>query len=219
MKGFDKIREMNLADIEKVSDQKGEDQNTADGEQAAPQGNNDDGKTPVKKNKKTNGIMDPQGTYYEINAKMTEGIMRNFFFGHYFRQPLMILITLMGIISLGYSFTKVCPSPGLYAMVGLCIILGYPISFLVKSKTIVKNNPLYREPFYYMIDEWGFHLKAGKECLDVEWKRFIKVRRMKTTAVLYTGKNNGYLLPYEDLGSRKEEIIAFCEKKITNNGR
>ncbi len=221
MKGFDKIRDMNLAELEKVSDQASdqteEDQDLEEGKEVSPKREKERKNTSVKKKK--NGLMEPQGKYYEVNATMTEEVMRGFLFGHYYRQPIMFALLLVGVASLGYVFTGKSNTPMLYVMISVFIFLGYPLSFFFKARSVVRNNPLYKAPFYYMMDQWGFHLKAGTECLDIEWKRFIKTRRLKKSAVLYTGKNNGYLLPYVDLGDKKEEIIAFCEEKIKNNGR
>lgn len=222
MKGFDKIRDMNLAELEKVSDQASdqteEDQDLSDGKEAVSQNG--------EKESKNSCVMEPQGKYYEMNAAMTEEVMRDFFFGHYYRQPIMLALLLIGAVSLGYVFTGKANTPMLYVMISAFIFLGYPLSFFFKAHITVRRNPLYKAPFYYMMDQWGFHLKVETgypdietKCLDIEWKRFIKTRRLKKSAVLYTGKNNGYLLPYVDLGDKKEEIIAFCEEKIKNNGR
>lgn len=222
MKGFDKIREINLADLEKGGKPKEESIDTTLEETSERPEEKDTGANSSKdkdKNKKTAVQKGPKGKHYRIKAVTTEEVMRDFLFGHYYRQPIMIILLIMGVASLVYVFIGKTDTPMLYVMISVFIFFGYPVSFIFKAKNAVKSNPVYKNTYHYMVDEWGLHLKTGEHTLDVEWKRFIKFRRLKKSAVLYTGKHNGYLFPYTDLGSQKEEILAFCEEKIKNNGR
>ena len=63
-----------------------------------------------------------------------------------------------------------------------------------------------------MLDEWGLHLEIEDDAIDVEWKKVTKMIFYKSVAVIYTGKNNAFLIPSTAMGARREEIMSFIEE-------
>jgi hypothetical protein len=153
----------------------------------------------------------PTGKHYYIDAEITTKEMTAFLFAHNYRSPLMLLATLVGLVWPIYTvimakgsllFACVCAGVFLFLM---------PFSIWRRGTTSVKNNPIYENTFHYMLDETGVHLELAEHAVDVEWSKVTRTMFLKSSAVIYTGKINAYLIPTVAMGDKKDEIIAFIK--------
>lgn len=157
-------------------------------------------------------MMEPQGKHYRIDADITQSALNTFLFGHTYRQPLMILVT---VLAIAWPIAVIVKKQGNIAMPLICslfILIWIPFTTYLRAKNAKKLNPLYEKPFHYMLDEWGLHLEIEDDAIDVEWKKVTKMIFYKSVAVIYTGKNNAFLIPSAAMGARKEEIMSFIEE-------
>lgn len=153
----------------------------------------------------------PNGKHYYIDARITPKEMTAFLFAHNYRSPLMLIATLVGLVWPIYTvimakgsllFACVCAGVFLFLM---------PFSIWRRGTTSVKNNPIYENTFHYMLDETGVHLELAEHAVDVEWSKVTRTMFLKSSAVIYTGKINAYLIPSVAMGDKKDEIIAFIK--------
>ena len=157
-------------------------------------------------------MMEPQGKHFFIDAEITQQELNTFLFGHTYRQPLMILVT---ILAIAWPIAVIVKGQSNIAMPLICslfILIWIPFTTYLRAKNAKKLNPLYEKPFHYMLDEWGLHLEIEDGAIDVEWKKVTKMIFYKSVAVIYTGKNNAFLIPSAAMGARKEEIMSFIEE-------
>lgn len=157
-------------------------------------------------------MMEPQGKHFFIDAEITQQELNTFLFGHTYRQPLMILVT---ILAIAWPIAVIVKGQSNIAMPVICslfILIWIPFTTYLRAKNAKKLNPLYEKPFHYMLDEWGLHLEIEDDAIDVEWKKVTKMIFYKSVAVIYTGKNNAFLIPSAAMGARKEEIMSFIEE-------
>lgn len=218
MEGFDKIRNMNLAELGDHDDDDQEmdslivSEDTME-EDAAEESciideTDEDG---VPKLKKT--MADPVGTYYRVDADITNEEMRNFLLGHTYRQPITYILYILAIL-----FPIACMIKGkdvlMALFVSVMIIVYYPLTIFMRSKKVMNTNKTFANTFHYMFDEVGCHLEVGEQAVDVEWKYFHKILALKSVVVIYTSKVNGYLIPTKDMGASQEEIVAFLKKNV-----
>ena len=54
--------------------------------------------------------------------------------------------------------------------------------------------------------------RQGDDAIDVEWKKVTKLIFYKSVAVIYTGKNNAFLIPSAAMGTQREEIMNFIKE-------
>ena len=176
--------------------------------QAGPESASGDKVEAGKEDKAPKKMMEPQGQHYYVDAELSENDLVSFMLNHSYRQPLMIFVTIIGIIWPIMAWYRgqsmVIPIIG-----AACILILMPGTTYLQGKKAKKTMKIYQEVFHYMFDEWGMHLEVSGEAIDVEWKRVIKVLSLKSLLVLYTGKNNAFLVPVKDMGPREEEIKAF----------
>lgn len=241
MKSFEEISKMNLADLDRpdgVGEEEQEtenagvagDSNVSNVEKAEAAGNkegatgtddletnadmpaevsDEEEKQPEELEKKV--MMEPQGKHYRIDADITQSALNTFLFGHTYRQPLMILVT---ILAIAWPIAVIVKGQSNIAMPLICslfILIWIPFTTYLRAKNAKKLNPIYEQQFHYMLDEWGLHLELGDDAIDVEWKKVTKMIFYKSVAVIYTGKNNAFLIPTESMGARRGEILDFIE--------
>ena len=237
MKSFEEISKMNLADLDRPDGAEEEELETeitgAAGDSSvrsevkatgnagaddletseymmAESSDSEDAKQAEELEKKV--MMEPQGKHFFIDAEITQQELNTFLFGHTYRQPLMILVT---ILAIAWPIAVIVKGQSNIAMPLICslfILIWIPFTTYLRAKNAKKLNPLYEKPFHYMLDEWGLHLEIEDDAIDVEWKKVTKMIFYKSVAVIYTGKNNAFLIPSAAMGARKEEIMSFIEE-------
>ena len=242
MKSFEEISKMNLADLDrpdgigeeelgretagmvedssasaKKVETSGNEEDTADvdgletnADMPAEVSDDEEEKQPKELEKKV--MMEPQGKYYRIDADITQSALNTFLFGHTYRQPLMILVT---VLAIAWPIAVIVKKQGNIAMPLICslfILIWIPFTTYLRAKNAKKLNPIYEQPFHYMFDEWGLHLELGDDAIDVEWKKVTKMIFYKSVAVIYTGKNNAFLIPTEAMGAQRGDILSFIEE-------
>lgn len=237
MKSFEEISKMNLAELDrpdgageeeletettgaagdssvrsevKATGNAGADDLKTSEDMMAESSDSEDAKQAEELEKKV--MMEPQGKHFFIDAEITQQELNTFLFGHTYRQPLMILVT---ILAIAWPIAVIVKGQSNIAMPLICslfILIWIPFTTYLRAKNAKKLNPLYEKPFHYMLDEWGLHLEIEDDAIDVEWKKVTKMIFYKSVAVIYTGKNNAFLIPSAAMGARKEEIMSFIEE-------
>ena len=143
---------------------------------------------------------------------MQKWALNPFIFGHPYRQPLMILVT---VLAIAWPIAVIVKKQGNIAMPLICslfILIWIPFTTYLRAKNARKLNPIYEQTFHYMLDEWGLHLELSENAIDVEWKKVTKIIFYKSVAVIYTGKNNAFLIPTEAMGAQRADILNFIEE-------
>lgn len=223
MKNFEKISKMNLADLDRpegiIEEESIQDadlcvektaQNPEDGERSETIVTENVQEQPEELAKKE--MMEPQGRHFRVDANVTEKELKAFLFGHTYRQPLMIIVT---ILAIAWPLAVLIKKQGSVTMPLICslfILIWIPFTTNLRAKNAKKLNPIYNEEFHYMFDEWGLHLELGDDAIDVEWKKVTKLIFYKSVAVIYTGKNNAFLIPSAAMGTQREEIVNFIKE-------
>ena len=216
MEGFDKIRDVNLADLDeehRLKDEIGDELSGGEPEKAGQ--NNEpeiiDESDPRSKAK----IKDPVGKYYLIDADITEKELISFRLAHEYRRPSIILVNILAIVFIIFSGMRGSTSNmWIYAALAAFIIFYYPLTIFLRSRGLKKHNRVFQQIFHYMIDEAGLHLQLEGEAIDADWKYVRKIMVLKSCVVVYTGKFNAWIIPTKDMGDRKDEIIAFMKERV-----
>ena len=220
MKSFEEISKMNLAELDRpvgVGEEELETETTgaagnhsvSDAEKAGTPGA-DDLETSINMSAAVSDNEEEKQPY-RIDADITQSALNTFLFGHTYRQPLMILVT---VLAIAWPIAVIVKKQGNIAMPLICslfILIWIPFTTYLRAKNARKLNPIYEQTFHYMLDEWGLHLELSENAIDVEWKKVTKIIFYKSVAVIYTGKNNAFLIPTEAMGAQRADILNFIE--------
>lgn len=223
MSEFGDISRMNLADLERKG-YKPEEEDDLDDialPAAGPEGaeQTEDGEESEAGHEPEVEVVDnrermaePTGKHYYIDARITPREMRAFLFAHNYRSPIMLLATLVGLVWPVYTVIRADGSLMMAVVCALVFLVLMPFSIWYRGTNSVTKNPIYQNTFHYMLDESGIHLELGEHAIDVDWNQVTKTMFLKSSAVIYTGKINAYLIPTEAMGDRKDEIISFIRQ-------
>lgn len=97
---------------------------------------------------------------------------------------------------------------------GLCFTVINPVMMYKKAMEQVKNNPLYRDPLHYVLDETGVSLVKNDRTESIEWGRILKFKKTSRVFALYTTGVHAVILPTEGFKEQKEEVEAFIQSKV-----
>ena len=142
MKNFEKISKMNLADLDRpegiLEEESIQDedllvektaQNPEDEERSETIVTENIQEQPEELAKKE--MMEPQGRHFRVDANVTEKELKAFLFGHTYRQPLMIIVT---ILAIAWPLAVLIQEAGkYYDAVDLFFIYSYMDSIYNKS--------------------------------------------------------------------------------------
>ncbi len=153
----------------------------------------------------------PQGEHYYIEARITRKEMNAFMFGHSYRSPLIIIVTVIAVVwALATLFTQSDTTNIILVIIVVAIVLvGLPFSTWNRGRSTIRNNPIYNDIFHFMFDEWGLHLKVSDRIVEVEWKDVRKYMFLSSVTAVYTGRANAFLLPTKDIGDQAGDLKAF----------
>lgn len=219
MKSFEEISKMNLADIgepeEETMETFVEEEVT---EEAQPQmmkiseESTQTSEDEVEVIGEVKKMREPVGEHYYIDAKLTEKEFVSFLFAHNYRQPMILIASIIAIAWPIMAFVRQ-DSNLLFALaMAAIVILFLPFSTWTRGKKAINSNPLYKETFHFMLDEWGVHLELGDQAVDVEWSKVQKCVFLKSVTALYTNKINAHLIPTNAMGNQVQEINQFIKR-------
>lgn len=220
MKSFEEISKMNLADIgepeEETMENSVEVEEEATEEQPQMMEISEDSAETSEDDVEVVGevkkMREPVGEHYYIDAKLTEKEFVAFLFAHNYRQPMIIIASIIAIAWPIMAFVRQ-DSNLLFALaMAAIVILFLPFSTWTRGKKAINSNPLYKETFHFMLDEWGVHLELGDQAVDVEWSKIQKCVFLKSVTALYTNKINAHLIPTNAMGNQVQEINQFIKR-------
>ena len=215
------ISKMNLAEIDSPygdsspaeTENPGAEGALAESETAAAESGQPEGESNKPKDRKEK-MAEPVGTHYYVDAHIGKEELGPFVRNHLIRNPTMLILALIGAGMVVYSLAFNKGNIWISLIYFVAAVFAFPFFQYNKVMRMNLSNPIYKDVLHYMIDEWGFHLEAGGQAMDVEWKHFIRRKKCGDSYVLYTGKANAFLLPVKDMGGREEEIIAFIDSHM-----
>lgn len=98
-------------------------------------------------------------------------------------------------------------------VIALFVVIN-PLMLYVKAKKQVLENPVYKKPTYYTLQEDGIFVELGDENATIEWIRVYKISHFMGLTLLYTGRKQAFVFPDYELGDTKEEMLSYMKEHI-----
>ena len=89
-----------------------------------------------------------------------------------------------------------------------------PMMLYAKAKKQAIENPAYKQPTYYTLQEDGIFVELGEESATIEWNRVFKVTHFMGMTFLYTGKKQAFVFPDYELGDDKDKMLSYMKEHI-----
>lgn len=130
------------------------------------------------------------------------------------------LLTIFMLAVGGYMIFRGANQPGgqVNIIFGVIVIALFvvinPLMLYVKAKKQAIENPVYKNPTYYTLQDDGIFVELGEESATIEWIRVYKITHFMGLTLLYTGKQQAFVFPDYELGNDKEKMLDYMKEHI-----
>ena len=98
-------------------------------------------------------------------------------------------------------------------VIALFVVIN-PLMIYVKAKKQAIENPVYKNPTYYTLQDDGIFVELGEESATIEWIRVYKITHFMGLTLLYTGKQQAFVFPDYELGDDREKMLDYMKEHI-----
>lgn len=152
----------------------------------------------------------------EVKVKMNVDNMTDFMFYHiYSGSPGRVAVGL-GALNVGFAVAffmrKDYPMMGLFLVFAALILGAFPLYIRRRvEKQMEKSDDLVLE-VCYKFDEEGIETITSYDSGKAEWDVFQKAVLTRKNLIIYDGEKRAVILPVDQIGEKKEEILALIRK-------
>ena len=141
----------------------------------------------------------------EFDVKITTGTMYDYMLRHTFTSFAGIVGEVLGLVLVAGFFVT---GQWVYLIAGLICVFYQPVSLYFRAKRQVRDNRSFDGPLHYRLDDEGITVKSGDDTDSLPWDRMYKAVSTTRSVILYTGRVNACIFPKDDLGDKKDDVIA-----------
>lgn len=158
-----------------------------------------------------------------ISVNMKVGYMYSFLFQHLhrsFKGIFGVCISVAALIAFVFSFdgTEDTTRKVILLLIGLLFTVINPLMLLVKAKQQVMLSPIFKQPLQYSFSLTGMKVSQGEEEQFVTWEQILEVRKTASILVLYTSRNSGSILAFQEMGEKRQEVENVIAAGCKNAG-
>jgi len=154
---------------------------------------------------------DDNGSFAEFDVMIDSNILYDYLISHAYTGASGLIGTCMGALGI---IVFLCTHYTLYLIFGMVLIVYLPINLKIRSAQLVQMSDMYKKPFHYRLDKDGITVSQDDQSSAAGWDSVTKVVSTKQSIVIYTGKNNGSILPRKQLGDNLPAVIAVVAKYV-----
>ena len=107
----------------------------------------------------------------ELDVKITSGDLYDFLLRHSYNSVSGLLGAVIGALGVIVGISR---QYWIYLILGVVILLYLPWTLYIKSKQQAVNNPVFKEPLHYVLDENGVTISQGDSSTCQKWEDCLK---------------------------------------------
>ncbi len=150
----------------------------------------------------------------EFDVKMTPNALYDYMLYHSYTRLSGILSCLVGLFMMSAFFIGYSP---IYLIAGIVVVAYLPYTFFIRSRRQYLNNPAFKEPLHYLINDEGITVSQNGTEEKIEWELFTKAVSSPGSILLYTTGVNASIFPKKDLGEKKMMFIEAISTHMPPN--
>ncbi len=150
----------------------------------------------------------------ELDVKVEAKDLYDYMMAHTYASPAGILGSCLGGLGVVMGFMT---SQWIYLILGVVILLYLPWTLNIKSKQQVLNNPAFKNPLHYVLDENGITVSQGEETQSQAWENMYKAVSTTKSIIVYTSPVNATIFPKRVLGENLGQCIEIISTHMPAN--
>ena len=107
----------------------------------------------------------------ELDVKITSGDLYDFLLRHSYNSVSGLLGAVIGALGVIVGISR---QYWIYLILGVVILLYLPWTLYIKSKQQAVNNPVFKEPLHYVLDENGITISQGDSSTCQKWEGLLE---------------------------------------------
>lgn len=130
------------------------------------------------------------------------------------------LLTIFMLAVGGYMIFRGASQPGgqVNIVFGVIVIALFvvvnPLMLYLKAKKQAIENPVYKNPTYYTLQDDGIFVELGEESATIEWIRVFKITHFMGLTLLYTGRQQAFVFPDYEMGNDRAKMLDYMKEHI-----
>lgn len=142
----------------------------------------------------------------EFDVKITCNDLYDYMLHHTYHSAQGLLGTCLGAL---FIFVFLKNSQPLYLIMGIVLILYLPWTLYLRSAKQVQNNPAFKEPLHYVLDEEGIHISQGEITECQKWQDMHKAVATGRSMIVYTSRVRACIFPRKQLAGMEQQVLAY----------
>ncbi len=140
----------------------------------------------------------------ELDVKIEAGDLYDYMLMHTYNGASGLLGSGVGAVAVIVGFVKGYP---LFWILGLVLLLYLPWTLFLKSRQQALNNPAFKQPLHYVLDEQGITVSQGDAKEHQGWENMVKAVSTSRSIIVYTSKSNATIFPRKQMGDKTTAVI------------
>lgn len=142
----------------------------------------------------------------ELDIKIEAGDLYDFMLMHSYNQVSGLMGSILGAIMVIVALSN---KQWIFLIGGIVLLLYLPWVLFIKSRQQVLDNPVFKQPLHYVLDENGVTISQGESVTTQSWDDMVKAVSTTKSIILYTSKVNATIFPKSQLGDKKTSVIEM----------
>ncbi len=148
----------------------------------------------------------------EVDVKITDKDLYDYMMAHSYNSASGILGSCVG----GLMVVVACLNGyWIYLICGIILLLYLPLNLKVKSKRQALNNPSFKEPLHYKLDEEGITISQGDQSQSQKWEDMYKAISTNRSIIVYSSRVNATIFPRKQLGNDVVKVIEMVSAHMS----
>ena len=142
----------------------------------------------------------------ELDVKIESGDLYDYMMAHSYNNASGIWGSCFGALMV---IVGIMNKQWIFLIAGIVLLLYLPWTLFLKSKQQVLNNPAFKNPLHYVLDENGITVSQGEESQSQTWDNMYKAISTSKSIIVYTSAVNATILPRRALGENVNKCIEI----------
>lgn len=142
----------------------------------------------------------------ELDIKITAGDLYDFMLMHSYGKPSGLMGSALGAVMVVVAFSS---GQWIFLVGGILLLLYLPWVLFIKSRQQALNNPVFKQPLHYVLDEEGLTISQGESVSTQGWDEMVKAVSTGRSIILYTSRVNATIFPKNQIGDKRTAVIEM----------
>lgn len=142
----------------------------------------------------------------EFDVKIEAGDLYDYLLAHTYSGTSGILGTTFGALLIVFA---VMEGKWIFLILGAVLLLYLPWTLFIKSRQQALNNPAFKKPLHYCLDDEGISVSQDGVTQKQLWGDMYKAVSTGRSIIVYTSRVNATIFPKRALGEERIRVTEF----------